>query len=70
MYVIGAGKYVQRYLYEVDRRVYAVLPAEWDVAAGVWRPYLLAETWPDPAYDFTTNCAGCHVTGLDVERGR
>ncbi|MBN8638115.1 MAG: ammonia-forming cytochrome c nitrite reductase subunit c552 [Anaerolineae bacterium] len=70
VYVIGAGKYVQRYLYEVDRRVYAVLPAEWDVAAGVWRPYLLAETWPDPAYDFTTNCAGCHVTGLDVERGR
>jgi len=70
VYIVGAGKYVQRYLYEVERRVYAVLPAEWDVVNGVWRPYLLAETWLDPAYDFTTNCAGCHVTGLDIERGR
>jgi len=70
LYVIGASKYVQRYVYEVERRVYAVLPAEWDVIEGVWRPYLLAESWPDPAYDFTANCAGCHVTGLDAERGR
>jgi len=51
LYIIGASRYGQRYLYEVDRNVYAVLPAEWDVAEGVWRPYLLEETWPAPAYD-------------------
>lgn len=70
VYVIGAGRYAQRYVIELDSREYAVLPAEWDTVAQVWRPYLLAENFPDPAYDFTANCAGCHVTGLDQERGR
>ncbi|MFN8528557.1 MAG: cytochrome c3 family protein [Anaerolineae bacterium] len=69
-YVVGAGRYVQRYLYEVDRREYAVFPAEWDVQAGEWRPYRLAENWPDPAYDWNQNCAGCHTTGLEPDRGR
>ncbi len=70
VFVIGAGRYVQRYLYEVDRNEYMVLPAEWDTVAQTWRAYALADTWPDPAYDWVQNCAGCHTTGLDVERGR
>ncbi|MCC7206141.1 MAG: hypothetical protein IT323_02480 [Anaerolineae bacterium] len=69
-YAIGAGRYAQRYLVEIDRNEYAVLPAEWDVAAQEWRSVKLAENWPDPAYDWGTRCAGCHTTGLDVERVR
>lgn len=68
-FVVGSGKYVQRYLYEVDRRDYRVLPAEWDIAAGVWRPLNLGDSWDDPAYDWETSCAYCHTTGLNLERG-
>ncbi|MBK8027082.1 MAG: ammonia-forming cytochrome c nitrite reductase subunit c552 [Chloroflexi bacterium] len=67
---IGAGRYAQRYVYEVDTREYAVFPAEWDTVTGEWRPYRLADSWPAPEYDFTQNCAGCHTTGLELERGR
>ncbi len=69
-YVIGSGRNVQRYVYKVDRDQYMVLPAEWNVAEQQWEPYTLAQDWPDPAYDFTQNCAGCHTTGLDLDRGR
>ncbi len=70
--VIGAGTHVQRYLYEVARDQYMVLPAEWNVATGSWQRLQLGDSadWPSPAYDFTQNCAGCHTTGLDVDRGR
>ena len=47
-----------------------VFPAEWNVAEQKWEPYTLAEDWPDPAYDWNQNCAGCHTTGLDPDRGR
>ncbi|MBE0688543.1 MAG: hypothetical protein IH587_00295 [Anaerolineae bacterium] len=70
VYVIGSGKRVQRYLAEVDRREYMVLPAEWNVEEGVWQSLSLAETWPDPAYDWAQNCAYCHVTNFNAERGR
>lgn len=66
-YVVGSGRYIQRYLYEVERDVYAVLPAEWNVVEQAWQPYTLAETWPDPAYDWGQNCAGCHTTGLSID---
>ncbi len=69
-YTVGAGRYVQRYLYEIERNVYAVLPVEWNVSEGRWQPYQLAEAWPDPAYDWGLNCAGCHTTGLDITTGR
>lgn len=69
-FAVGSGRHVQRYLYEVDRNEYAVFPAEWNVAEQVWQPYTLAETWPDLAYDWNQNCAGCHTTGLNLERGR
>ena len=69
-YVVGTGRYVQRYLYEVDRNEYRVLPAEWDVMAGEWRPLELADSWDDPAYDWEQSCAFCHTTGLDLERER
>jgi predicted CXXCH cytochrome family protein len=68
--VVGSGKRVQRYLYEVESRVYQVLPAEWNVETNSWQPLSYAATWPDPAYDWGQNCAYCHVTGYDIERGR
>ena len=73
-YVVGSGRYVERYLYKVARNKYAVLPAEWNVAKKAWEPYVRgagAAKWPDePAYDWTQNCAGCHTTGLIANRGR
>lgn len=68
--VVGSGKRVQRYLYEVDRRVYQIFPAEWNVEANSWQALSYAATWPDPAYDWGQNCAYCHVTGYDAEQGR
>jgi predicted CXXCH cytochrome family protein len=68
--VVGSGRYVQRYLYQVDKNQYMVLPAEWNVTEQQWEPYTLATNWPDPAYDWNQNCAGCHTTGMNVERGR
>ncbi len=73
-YVIGSGRYVERFLYRVDQGKYAVLPAQWNVEKKAWEPYVRGggtSKWPDdPAYDFTTNCAGCHTTGLDVENSK
>ena len=69
-FVVGSGRDIQRYLYKVDRNQYMVLPAEWNVAEQKWEPYALAAAWPDPAYDWTQNCAGCHTTGLNLEKDR
>lgn len=67
--VMGAGRYTQRYVAEVDDE-YVVLPAEWDTVNEVWLPFTPGEAWPGPEYDFVAQCAGCHTVGLDVERGR
>jgi predicted CXXCH cytochrome family protein len=69
-FVVGSARYVQRYLYEVDRNEYMVFPAEWNVVEQRWQAYTLADNWPDVAYDWNQNCAGCHTTGLDPDRGR
>jgi predicted CXXCH cytochrome family protein len=70
-FVIGVGRYAQRFVYEVDRGEYVVLPVEWDVTAGEWQPYGPVEEFPnDPAYDFGASCAGCHTTGLNARRVR
>lgn len=69
-YTVGTGRYVQRYLYEVGRREYRVLPAEWDTVNQTWRPLALADSWDDPAYDWGQSCASCHTTGFEPERGR
>jgi len=68
-YVMGSGRYAQAYIYESDDGSYRVLPAEWSVVAGAWHPLDLGEgDWlTNPAYDWVQSCAGCHVTGLDVE---
>jgi cytochrome c554/c'-like protein/doubled CXXCH motif protein len=72
-YVIGSGRYVERYLYEVSHGKYAVFPAEWNVEKKAWQPYVRGggiAKWPDdPAYDWTQNCAGCHTTGLVIDDG-
>ncbi len=69
-WVVGSGRNIQRYLYQVERGQYLVLPAEWNVVEQKWQPYSPATSWPDPAFDWTQNCAGCHTTGLNSERGR
>lgn len=69
-FAVGSGRHVQRYLFEIDRNEFAIFPAEWNIVEGVWQPYTPAVTWPDPAYDWNQNCAGCHTTGLNAERGR
>jgi predicted CXXCH cytochrome family protein len=73
-YIVGSGRYVERYLYRISRGKYAVFPAEWNVQKKVWQPYIRGEgvaKWPDdPAYDWVQNCAGCHTTGLLGRRGR
>lgn len=69
-YTVGTGRNVQRYLYEVDRNEFMLLPAQWNVNTQSWEAYTLAEEWPDDAYAFGPNCAGCHTTGLDTRRFR
>jgi len=68
-YAVGSGKYAQRYLYAAGDNNYLVLPAEWNALEGRWQPFTLSETWPDAAYDWTTQCAYCHTTNLNVEQG-
>jgi predicted CXXCH cytochrome family protein len=68
-YVVGAGRYVQRYLIETAPNQYMVLPFEWDVTTNTWQAFTLGEEWPDEAYDWNTNCAYCHVTNFDAEQG-
>jgi predicted CXXCH cytochrome family protein len=68
-YTVGAGKYIQQYLFEYENDRYYVLPAQWNVAERQWEALNLGAAWPDPAYDWNQNCAYCHVTGLDVEAG-
>ncbi len=70
-YLIGGSRYVERFVYRIERGKFAVLPAEWDVQKQQWQPYGSAENWlTDPALNFVTSCAGCHVTDLNAERGR
>lgn len=66
-YVIGSGRYLQRFVYEADENVYWLLPAQWNTHSQAWEAYTLAETWGAPEYNFVENCAGCHVTGLERE---
>ena len=69
-FAVGSGRHIQRYLYEVDRREHLVLPVQWNVVEQVWEPYTAADNWPDPAYGWESNCAGCHTTGLDTDNFR
>ena len=68
-YAIGSGKYAQRYLYQLEDGSFMVLPVEWNAVEGQWQPFILSESWPSPAYDWTTQCAYCHTTNLNVEQG-
>ena len=66
-FTLGAGRNIQRYLYEVEEDQYMVLPIQWDSKAATWEPYGAVESWPDETFAFGPNCAYCHVTGLDLE---
>ncbi len=69
-YAVGSGVHVQRYLYEIDRNEYIVLPAEWNVADQKWQRLDLGSEWTLDDYGWTQNCAYCHTTGFDPDRGR
>lgn len=69
IYVMGKGRYVQRYVYDFDGS-YRVLPVEWNTVQQEWLPYELSEgDWlTDPAYDWGANCAACHTTAYNPQR--
>lgn len=68
-YAIGTGTYAQNYLYDLGDDGLAVLPVQWNAVSQSWQPYLPDRPWPGPDFDWQTNCAGCHVTGLNIETG-
>ncbi len=63
--LVQGSRYVQRYIYEQSPTQYTVLPAQWNINTEEWEPFEMG-SWPDD-YDWGTNCAGCHTTGLNVE---
>jgi len=69
-YSLGAGRYNQAYVYEVERGQYRVFPAKWNAVAQQWDALNLGEDWASEAYDFVQQCAACHASGLDAARGR
>lgn len=69
-FVLGAGRGLQAYIYERADGDYVVFPAEWDVKKQEWIALELAHEWPDPAFEFGANCAGCHTVGLDIQNYR
>lgn len=69
-FTLGTGRFVQRYVTEItseDASSYMVLPVQWNTVQQAWEPYVRSDEWPSPDYDFTTNCAGCHTTGLKLD---
>lgn len=66
-FTLGAGRHYQAYVTEVDDDVYRVLPAQWRVADEMWVALELADDWSDPAYDFNSQCAGCHTTNFNAQ---
>jgi len=69
-YSLGAGRYNQAYVYEVERGQYRVFPAKWNIVAQQWNALNLDEDWASDAYDFVQHCAACHTVGLDASAGR
>ena len=73
-YVLGGEGWMQQYLATIGNSRY-VLPIQWNVATGEWAGYETAD-WYDSSgvpvpiakdRSWDLNCAGCHVTGFDVE---
>lgn len=73
-YVLGGGGWMQRYLVTIGSSRY-VLPIQWNVETGEWVGYS-TDLWytdtgvpkaiaTDSSWDL--NCAGCHVTGFEIE---
>ncbi len=67
VFTLGAGRHYQAYVTEIEPDIYRVLPAQWNVADEMWNPLPLADDWSDPAYDFNSQCAGCHTTNYNAE---
>jgi predicted CXXCH cytochrome family protein len=66
-FTLGAGRHYQAYVTEVDDGVYRVLPAQWSTIDETWVPLPVEGEWAeDPAYDFNSQCAGCHTTQFNA----
>lgn len=68
-YAVGAGRRIQRYVYDAGDEQYMVLPFEWNVEEQTWQPYTPGHPSPNAGYDWNAGCAGCHTTGFDAENG-
>ncbi len=66
VFTLGVGRHVQAYVTQTGEDQYYVLPAEWNTVTGEWQTLDYAADWPDPAYDFVNQCAGCHTTAFDA----
>lgn len=64
-YLIGAGRYAQRFAWADAAGTLYVLPVEWSSVDGAWHAFELGEEWPSADYDFGQNCAYCHTSGFD-----
>lgn len=62
-YTVGQ-QWKQLYITQTVSNTFAILPAQWNVATQEWVPYH-PDTWQDS--DWRTECAGCHVTGLETQ---
>lgn len=65
-YTLGVGRSFQAYVTELEEGQFYLLPAQWNAQEAAWVPLELGESWPDDAYAFGPNCAGCHTTGLNT----
>lgn len=66
VYTLGVGRHVQAYVTETDDG-YMVLPEMWNVESESWQSLDLASSWPNEAFAFGPNCAGCHTQDLDMD---
>lgn len=66
VFTLGAGRHYQAYITDVDG-VLRVLPAQWHIEEETWTLVDMGEDWLDPAYEFASQCAGCHTTNFNAE---
>ncbi len=67
-FAIGAGRDSQQYVIETDDGQFELMPLTWDADNSRWidEPH---HTNIEVTGDFLTDCATCHTTGYDPDRG-
>jgi predicted CXXCH cytochrome family protein len=62
-YTLGS-RWSQLYLTQTVSNTFTILPAQWIVATGEWKPYH-PEDWS--TRDWRQECGSCHTTGLETQ---